>query len=187
MRWGIILVIAVAALMTATMTLDREPDYPEQKHQPAKQSAIVMRVTSTAFSQGEMIPSKYTCDGDNVNPTLEFHHIDPSARSLVLFMDDPDAPSGTWDHWILWNLSPDETVILEGSDPKAVHGRTSSGDLGYGGPCPPHGSHRYFFRVYALDSLLDLSEGSSKRQVESAMSGKILQYAELMGTYSRTM
>lgn len=144
---------------------------------------------SSAFKNNEFIPSRHTCDDDDdVNPLIEILGIAEGTQSLVLIMDDPDAPSGTWDHWILWNIDPKTHYIPEDSVPAgAVQGKTSFGKERYGGPCPPRGDkpHRYKFRVYALDTELDLPEGSSKADVEKAMEGHILDEVVLTGLYQR--
>jgi Raf kinase inhibitor-like YbhB/YbcL family protein len=140
-------------------------------------------VTSTAFQNNAMIPSKYTCDGADVNPPLVIAGLPKAAQSLVLIVDDPDAPAGTWDHWIVWNIPPGN-AIDEDSVP-GTQGVNSFRTHEYGGPCPPSGTHRYFFKVYALDARLSLSDSSGERDVENAMKGHILAKAELMGLYKR--
>ena len=150
-----------------------------------------MQLTSPAFVQGSVIPSKYTCDGDNISPPVEWADAPTNAQSFALVMDDPDAPSGTFDHWVLFNLPKESTALSEGVSPiealpnGALQGKNSFGDLGYGGPCPPVGTHRYYFRLYALDKLLNLDAGSSKRQVLDALARHILAQSELMGRYSK--
>lgn len=142
-----------------------------------------MVITSPVFKNNEMIPRKYTCDGADVNPTLNIRGIPRKAESLVLIVDDPDAPMGTWDHWIVWNIPPEER-IEENSVP-GIEGLNDFRKHSYGGPCPPSGTHRYFFRVYALDAMLDLKPNSRKRDVERAMRGHILAQAEIIGLYRR--
>lgn len=150
-----------------------------------------LALTSPAFANGGEIPRKYTCDGEDVSPPLEWGAPPQGTQSLALIMDDPDAPAGTWDHWLLYNLPPDARGLSEGVAPDAVrpdgsrHGKNSWGNLGYGGACPPSGRHRYFFRLYALDIALDLPTGASKAQLLAAMAGHILAQGELMGTYRR--
>ena len=144
-----------------------------------------MKISSSAFQNNDSIPSKYTCDGSDIIPPLNFSDIPAGTKSLTLIMDDPDAPSGTWDHWIVFNMSPDTKEIKEGIEPVGLHGLTSSKELLYGGPCPPDKEHRYFFKLYALDTVLNLSEGSTKREIESSMQGHIIEQAELMGKYNR--
>ncbi|MBI2027657.1 MAG: YbhB/YbcL family Raf kinase inhibitor-like protein [Deltaproteobacteria bacterium] len=145
-----------------------------------------MKIESSAFEHNQKIPSKYTCDGHDLNPPLKFLDVPQEAKSLVLIMDDPDAPVGTWDHWLIWNIDPKVSDILENAVPQgAVEGTQSWDHTGYGGPCPPSGTHRYFFKLYALDTKLDLSKSSRKKDVESAMKGHVLSSAELIGLYSR--
>jgi Raf kinase inhibitor-like YbhB/YbcL family protein len=152
---------------------------------------MAFELTSTAFVHEESIPSKYTCDGDNVSPPL--HRSDPpeGTLSLALIMDDPDAPGDTWVHWILYNLPSGVYTLPENisSDDDlpydSHHGENSWGRMDYGGPCPPSGVHRYFFKLYALDVMLDLDAGATKEQLLQAMEGHILAQTELMGTYTR--
>lgn len=142
-----------------------------------------IKVSSTAFAESTEIPAKYTCDGENVSPPLRFDHLPETAKSLALIVDDPDAPAGTWDHWVVWNMEP-EKELSENSVP-GEEGLNSFKQRHYGGPCPPSGTHRYFFKVYALDSKLDLDKNSGKKDLEKAMEGKILAAGELMGVYSK--
>jgi Raf kinase inhibitor-like YbhB/YbcL family protein len=144
-----------------------------------------MQLRSAAFEDGGSIPALYTCDGRDISPPLEFVDVPDEAEALALVMDDPDAPGGTFDHWVVWNIPPDAAGVLEGTEPEGVQGRTDFGRLGYGGPCPPGGTHRYQFRLYALDVELDLSKGATKDQLERAMSDHVIARAELMGNYSR--
>lgn len=145
-----------------------------------------MIISTPAFKNGEKIPSKYTCDGENINPPLEISDIPKNAKSLVLIMDDPDSPSGTWLHWSVWNIDPATKKIDENSVPiGAVEGKTSFNINGYGGPCPHSGTHRYFFKLYALDCTLELSSEADKATLEKAMMDHILAKAELMGLYKR--
>lgn len=140
----------------------------------------------SVFNNGEKIPVKYTADGDDVNPSLEITGIPKEAKSLVLVMDDPDAPRGTWVHWILFNIPPNVNKIEENTVPvNAVQGKNSWNKNEYGGPSPPSGTHRYFFKVYALDNQLTLSENSDKNSIENAMKEHVLDKAELIGVYGR--
>lgn len=148
----------------------------------------IMQITSSAFKNNESIPAKYTCDGENINPPLQFSAVPETAKSLALIMDDPDAPRGTFVHWTLWNISPEQKEIAANSVPAGtVEGLTSFGKPGYGGPCPPAGTHRYFFKLYALDELLDLNPDADKAKLEQAMEGHVLAQAELVGLYSRSV
>lgn len=144
-----------------------------------------MQITSSAFTNNGSIPSKYTCDGEDISPPLSFVNIPKNAKSIALIMDDPDAPVGTFVHWVVWNISPDKTTISEGEKLPAIQGRTDFGKIGYGGPCPPSGTHRYFFKLYALDNILGLTEGSTKQDLEKAMINHIIDQAKLIGKYSR--
>lgn len=140
-------------------------------------------VTSPAFIHGEKIPSKYTCDGANISPPLIIHGLPDETKCLVLIVEDPDAPMGVWDHWIVWNILP-STQIKEDSIP-GIEGINSFKRNHYGGPCPPSGIHRYFFKVFALNTFLELDAASGKDSVEKAMKKHILAHGELVGVYSR--
>lgn len=149
-----------------------------------------MNIQSPAFQNGASIPLQYTCDGADTHPALSFSDVPEDAKSLVLLMDDPDVPKnirpdGMWDHWIVFNMPPDTREIGDDILAPGVYGKNTFGKTAYGGPCPPDREHRYFFKLYALDSMLDLSEGVSKKDVEQVMEGHILAKAELMGTYNR--
>lgn len=143
----------------------------------------MLTVSSPVFENNGNIPAKYTCDGDDVNPPLDISDIPEGTQSIVLIVDDPDAPMGTWDHWVVWNIEPVEK-IEENSVP-GTQGLNDFRKNSYGGPCPPSGTHRYFFKVYALDTKLDLDTDSKKSDVERAMQGHILAKGELIGLYSR--
>jgi Raf kinase inhibitor-like YbhB/YbcL family protein len=145
-----------------------------------------MKILSAAFKNNSLIPSKYTCEGQGKNPTLEFRDVPENAKSLALIMDDPDASMKTWIHWTVWNIDPQTKKIIEDSCPEgAVEGITSFGKTCYGGPCPPSGTHRYFFKLFALDKILDLSPNSHARDIEKAIEGHIIQKAELIGLYKK--
>lgn len=146
-----------------------------------------MKISSSAFENPGYVPAKYTCDGENISPPLRFLDIPENAKSLVLIVDDPDAPMGTWVHWLLWNIDPKTTKIEENSKPAgAVEGTTSFGDQAYGGPCPPSGVHHYHFKLYALDTTLNLPTLAKKEDLEKTMKGQILASAEIIGLYTRT-
>ena len=144
-----------------------------------------MKITSPAFKEGEKIPVKYTADGQDVSPALAFEEVPADARSLALVVEDPDAPMGTWDHWVVFNIPAGERKIEEGATPEGRRGKKNFGKLDYGGPAPPSGTHRYKFKLYALDKELEPGEGSAKEELQEAMEGNILASAVLMGTYSR--
>jgi len=144
-----------------------------------------MKISSPAFLNNEPIPSKYTCDGTNVNPPLLFENIPKETKSLVLIVDDPDASGGTWTHWLVWNMGPTTKTIKENSLPEdVVEGTTSFGKPGYGGPCPPSGTHRYFFKLFALDTELNLTKNTNKEQLERVVSKHVISKAEIIGLYS---
>ena len=148
-------------------------------------------IKSEAFREGETIPAEYTCRGRNVSPALSWSGIPADAKSIALIMDDPDAPAGTFDHWVVYNIPasaqglpravPKNETLSDGSR----QGTASSGDVGYHSPCPPSGVHRYYFRIYALDTKLDLPAGATRKQVDDDMKGHILAKGELMGRYGR--
>ncbi len=144
-----------------------------------------MIIFSSAFSHNEKIPAEYTCDGVNISPGLKISYPPENAKSLALIVDDPDAPMGTWVHWLVWNIEPTINEIPGGGLIGGVEGITSFGSAGYGGPCPPSGTHRYFFKLYALDIFLELDKSAGKQELEQAMEGHILDRAELIGLYSR--
>lgn len=147
-----------------------------------------LKLTSSAFENNKSIPSKYTCDGNDISPPLSISGAPEGTKSLVLIMDDPDAikPAGkVWDHWIVWNIPPTTTGIPEGQEPVGVHGTGTGGNNDYSGPCPPDAEHHYFFKLYALDIMLDVAEGASKADIEQAMESHIIQKTELIGSYER--
>jgi hypothetical protein len=150
-----------------------------------------LQITSSVFSEGEMIPKRYTCDGPDVSPDLAWNGVPQEAKSLALICDDPDAPVGTWVHWVLFNIPPAESGLPAELPPDKVlangakHGTNDFRKLGYGGPCPPGGTHRYFFKLYALDSMLDLDSGITKDKLEKAMRDHILAEGRLIGKYKR--
>lgn len=152
-----------------------------------------MQLKTTAFKPGSEIPKPFTCDGPNVSPALEWTAPPDGTHSLALIVDDPDAPGRTWVHWVLYELPATERELPEGVPHKAIlpsgarQGRNDFGKIGYGGPCPPPGpAHRYYFRLYALDSPLELGAGATRADMDSAMNGHILAHAELMGRYRRS-
>lgn len=151
-----------------------------------EQNVPTMKISTTAFSERRAIPERFTADGTNVNPPLVIGGVPKEAKSLVLIVDDPDAPMGTWTHWLVWNIKPDTTVIAEDSVPRgAVVGNNDAGTAKYVGPSPPSGTHRYYFRLYALDIKLDLPAASSRTELDDAIHAHILARAELLGRYGR--
>lgn len=150
-------------------------------------SKNTMKLTSPAFQNNENIPPKYTCDGENASPPLEISDAPAEAKSLALIMDDPDAPlAGGFIHWVAFNIDPATKEIRENSAPQnAIEGMNSTGHTGYTSPCPPTGTHRYFFKLYALDTTLSLDSSATREDVEKAMEGHILDQATLIGLYQR--
>jgi Raf kinase inhibitor-like YbhB/YbcL family protein len=144
-----------------------------------------MQISSPAFHEGANIPSKFTCDGSDTNPPLQISGVPAEAKSLVLIADDPDAPGGLFTHWVIWNIPPRTSSIADGSAPKGVKGTNDFGRSGYGAPCPPSGTHRYYFRVLALDRELDLGSGAKRGQLDAAMKGHVIAQGELIGRYAR--
>jgi Raf kinase inhibitor-like YbhB/YbcL family protein len=150
-----------------------------------------LQITSSAFADGSPVPSQYTCDGQDKSPPLNWDAPPAGCKSLALICDDPDAPGKTWVHWVCYDIPPQVKGIAEGCSKSDTipgggkQGMTDFGSLGYGGPCPPSGVHRYLFKLYALDSMLNLPAGKTKKQVEAAMQGHILTRGQLVGTYTR--
>lgn len=156
-----------------------------------KEDEMTIKMSSTAFKEGEMIPRKYTCTGEDISPPLKFENIPEGTRSLVLICEDPDAPVGIWVHWVLFDLPPDTSTLPEKIPAEkklengAVHGINDFKKVGYGGPCPPSGTHRYFFKVSALDRKLELKPLSTQKEVVEAMKGYVLAEGQLMGRFQR--
>jgi Raf kinase inhibitor-like YbhB/YbcL family protein len=168
--------------------------------QPAVQQPIAdkpkddkseINLTSTAFKEGQPIPATYTCKGVNISPPLEWSGVPKTAKTVAIICDDPDAPAGTWVHWVLYNLPADNIGLVESlpatENLKAggFQGKNDSGKIGYDGPCPPSGTHRYFFKIYAMDAELSLKAGATKAEVEKAIEGHIVAQGQLMVTYGR--
>jgi Raf kinase inhibitor-like YbhB/YbcL family protein len=145
-----------------------------------------MKITSSAFQEGGMIPEKFSKNGQNVNPALRIEGAPAEAKSLVLIVDDPDAPVGLFTHWLVWNIDPKTTEIAEKSVPKgAVEGTNDYPGHGYDGPQPPSGTHRYYFKIFALDNKLDLPSGAKRKELDKAISGHVIAQGECMGRYSK--
>jgi Raf kinase inhibitor-like YbhB/YbcL family protein len=162
---------AVATLLTAIASLAA--------------GGATMKITSSAFHEGANIPSKFTCDGSDTSPPLQIAGVPSGAKSLVLIVDDPDAPGGLFTHWLVWNIPPQTGSIAEGSAPQGVQGANDFGKSGYRGPCPPPGTHRYSFKIFALDRELELRSGAKRSQVDAAMKGHVIARGELVGRYAR--
>lgn len=151
---------------------------------------MIMKITSSAFHDHERIPVRYTCDGGDIIPPLAISDVPKDAKSLALVMDDPDVPpwaraDRNWDHWVVWNIPPGVTAIDEGKAPKGVVGKNSWGRNDYGGPSPPDREHRYFFKLFALDTTLDLPESAGKPELLKAIEGHVVAKTELVGRYDR--
>ena len=185
---SVIVPALVAAAVIGGYILFSFPDKPPVPQQPSQTNKIPTEfsLSSLAFANDGQIPERHTCDGENISPPFAIANIPDKAKSLVFIMDDPDAPSGTWTHWVLWDIPPTVVEIAEGKVPEwAVEGMTSSGKPGYTGPCPPSGSHRYFFTIYALDELLRFNNQTTRKELESAMTGHLVGQAHFFGRYSR--
>ena len=188
-RRNILIGATAAALGAAAWYVTRRRMWP---HEPDEEKNIVglMRLTSPAFVQNGLIPTEYTCDGGNMNPPLIFENVPKEAASLVLIMDDPDVPkeirpSGIFDHWVVFNIPSDTRGVAADSILPGTNGMNSAGTATYVGPCPPGGEHRYVFKLYALDTLLELPQGALKTQIEDAMECHVIDEAELIGRYVR--
>jgi len=162
---------AVAILLTAIASLAA--------------GGATMKITSSAFHEGANIPSKFTCDGSDTSPPLQIAGVPSGAKSLVLIVDDPDAPGGLFTHWLVWNIPPQTGSIAEGSAAQGVQGANDFGKSGYRGPCPPPGTHRYSFKIFALDRELELRSGAKRSQVDAAMKGHVIAQGELVGRYAK--
>ncbi len=150
-----------------------------------------IELKSRVFKNDDMIPEKYTCDGDDISPPLSWDSVPEETKSIAVICDDPDAPMGTWVHWVVYDIPPETRELKENVTPEremdngGVQGMNDFKKIGYGGPCPPSGTHRYFFKIYALDSRMRLNPGATKSQLLIAMEGHILEKGELIGKYSR--
>ncbi|MBD2596501.1 YbhB/YbcL family Raf kinase inhibitor-like protein [Nostoc spongiaeforme FACHB-130] len=183
--------IAIVGLLGLTMISCSHPSNSKiiasdcnQSHQEIKS----MKLASTAFTANAFIPTKYTCDGNDISPPLTWNDVPKDAQSIALIVDDPDAPGETFVHWVVYDLPATVSQVPEkiaSQDLPGIQGKNDFGKLGYGGPCPPNGTHRYFFKLYALDKKLGLITGATKEQVLNAMKGHVLAEAELIGKYSR--
>ena len=196
----VIVIIFISGCVTGNNNATKDEITPEvtakvtETVEEYTQEADIMEtfsISSGAFGEGGTIPVEYTCDGSDISPPLVFSGIPDGVKSIALIMDDPDAPGGTWVHWVIYNIPAGTQQLAEGIPGERTlndgsrQGMMDFGSIGYGGPCPPSGTHRYFFKVYALDTVLDLQSGASKAQLENAMQGHVLAKAELMGKYAR--
>jgi Raf kinase inhibitor-like YbhB/YbcL family protein len=168
-----------------------QPLPPEPPAKPSPNQKTEIKVTSAAFKEGQPIPPQYTCDGVNVSPPLEWSGVPKTAKTIAIIADDPDAPSGAWVHWVLYNLSAENIGFVENVPASETlkaggfQGKNDFEKIGYGGPCPPSGTHRYFFKVYAVDGELPLKAGVTRAELEKALEGHVVAQGQLMGTYSR--
>ena len=198
MRNTLLLAFIVCIIGLLAFLISTQQEIPENKEDisvTTNDSSMntPLSLTSSAFSDGEVIPSQYTCDGANSIPPLSISGVPEDAESLVLIMDDPDIPDSVkesrgievFDHWVVFNIPTDITTIEEGKQPAGTLGLNSAGNAEYTGPCPPDGEHRYFFKLYALDTTLDLDEGATKQEVEEALYEHILTQTRLLGRYTR--
>lgn len=191
MRGALIFLFSLGFAIVVGTALFVHPKKPTQDRErvPTPSVAIEkkdMKLESSAFINNTAIPSQYSCDGQNGSPPLTITDIPKGTKSLALIVDDPDAPAGTWVHWLLWNITSDTKDITQGGVPAgATEGTTSFGKPGYGGPCPPIGTHHYVFTLYALDISLNLPSSAKKSDLESAMTDHILTQSELVGLYNR--
>ena len=193
-RSRFIITVAGTLLFAIIFSSCRQPNVPEvtTKRNSGGPGKTAVKLHSPVFQDGGLIPSRYTCDGANVSPPLQWSDVPPNTKSIAIIVDDPDAPGKTWVHWVLYDLPASqnqvgESVKLNPSDTSAGKvGVNDFGQLAYGGPCPPQGTHRYFFKIYALEVETALKNGSTKDEVERAMQGHILGQGELMAKYQRT-
>lgn len=182
-KYLIILSVILIALAAGVIMKLGKP----QEGQPVlAQNTPMITITSSAFKNGDLIPAKYTCDGSNTTPPFDISGVPQNAKSLAIIVDDPDAPSGNFNHFVAWNIDPATKDISGGNFPtSAVLGTNDAGNTGYFGPCPPSGTHRYNFKIYALDTTLNLDSSAKKADLEKAMGGHIIGQGELMGKYSK--
>ncbi len=190
MKWLAMLIFVLTVLIISCSNVKKDvnpnPIIAEKNNEKEpKNEVVLMKLSSPDFKHSTMMPSELTCDGDGTSPELNIMDVPKNAKSLVLINDDPDAPVGVWDHWIVFNIPPTTNKISKGEEPAGIGGKNSWGRTGYGGPCPPSGVHRYFFKLYALDTMLTLKEKASKKEIEAAMQGHIIAKTEIIGTYKR--
>ncbi len=195
---ALVLILSACSCLEEFLTNEGESAPAQATVQPADESGVgeetatmALVLTSPAFEQGVAIPRQYTCQGEDISPALAWTGAPSGTQSFALIMDDPDAPRETWVHWVVFNLPAEQTGLPAAVVPDAdlgggIQGRNSWRANGYGGPCPPSGTHRYFFTLYALDTVLSLDESATKADVLAAMQGHILAEAQLMGTYQQS-
>ncbi|HMG74820.1 MAG TPA: YbhB/YbcL family Raf kinase inhibitor-like protein [Pyrinomonadaceae bacterium] len=188
-RISVIVVLALFLLLFLSCA-GRQPQIAQPANTPTQNKAEI-KLTSAAFKDGQPIPRAYTCDGVNISPPLEWSGVPRTAKTIAIICDDPDAPGGTWVHWVLYNLPAENIGLVENLPATETlksggfQGKNDFGKTAYGGPCPPSGTHRYFFRIYALDSELPLKAGATKAELMKAMDDHVVLQGQLMGTYRR--
>ncbi len=181
-----ILILFLLAVFLSVFIVFTATKHPPTPTKPPITNLLNMQLISPEFKNNEIIPGKFTCDGLNINPELKIYGIPDNAISLALVLDDPDSVGGDWSHWVIWNIDPKTELIAENSVPAgAIVGKTDFDNNKYGGPCPPFGSHRYVFHLYALDTILNIPENSTKTDLLKAMEGHLIAETELTGVYSR--
>jgi Raf kinase inhibitor-like YbhB/YbcL family protein len=186
-RISIVILLSLALSSCTSQTPSAGSSVPS----PMPPSSTSLQVASASFKEGQLIPRQYTCDGVNISPPLEWSGVPKSAKTIALVADDPDAPGGTWVHWVFYNLPAANIGLVENlpadESLKAggFQGKNDFGKIGYGGPCPPSGTHHYYFKVYAVDSKLSLKAGATKAELLKAMEGHIVGQGQLVGTYAR--
>ena len=181
------LILLSILISSCTSSPTKTPETPTTETQATEVKAnMALEITSNAFANGQSIPVKYSCKGNNISPDLAWKEPPTGTQSFALIVDDPDAPMGTWVHWVVYNLPANTRSLQENTNSNGMSaGKNSSGNMRYDGPCPPSGTHRYYFKLYALDTNLNLSPGATKEQVLNAMQGHVLAQGELMGTFSK--
>ena len=190
-RPAVLIVVAMLQALSGCRGTAPQSQANSVSPKPPSAAEPQLTVNSVAFKAGTAIPRQYTCDGINISPPIEWSGTPGTARTIALIADDPDAPAGTWIHWVLYNLPAENIGLVENlpasENLKAagLQGRNDFKQIGYGGPCPPSGTHRYFFKIYALDAELPLKAGATRGELEKAMAGHIVAQGQLMGTYRR--
>lgn len=187
---GLVLILLVFFGWNFMRTNEEKPTVAPKNNLQTSTTTMALTITSPAFMTNGTIPSLYTCDGENISPELDFANIPSGTQSLALTMEDPDVPTsirpdGMWNHWVIWNIPPTTIHINENDTPPGVAGRNTGGKAAYGGPCPPDREHRYFFTLYALNTMLNLPQGATKEELLSAAGGHVIEKSVLVGRYNR--
>lgn len=182
----VILILFLSAVFLSVFIVVSVSKKPQNISKPSITNLLSMRLTSPEFKNNEIIPGKFTCDGLNISPELKIYGIPDNAMSLALILSDPDSVGGDWSHWVMWNIDPKTDTVVENTVPADANvGKNDFDENKYGGPCPPSGSHRYVFHLYALDIKLDIAVNSTKADLLKAMEGHLIAETELVGNYSR--